>query len=116
MNKMNRTFTAVIWLEERWFVATCPEAGVTSQGKTLESALANLREAVSLHLEDADTREELPTAPSFVTFFTLKTLDPVKAFEELAAWGRKHAKARGFDVSPEKIVEVQHKRRKLSKR
>ena len=113
---MNRNFTAVIWREERWFVATCPEAGVTSQGKALDSALANLLEAVSLHLDNADAREELPTAPSFVTFFTLKIPDPAKAFEELASWGRKHAKARGFDVSPEKIVEVQHERRKLSKR
>ena len=43
------------------FVAQCVEMDVASQGETVEEALANLREALSLHLEDLDA-EELPAA------------------------------------------------------
>lgn len=38
--------------EEGGFVAFNPETGSTSQGETLEEALANLREAVELYLEE----------------------------------------------------------------
>jgi hypothetical protein len=33
-------------------VATCPELGTVSQGATIEDALANLREATELYLEE----------------------------------------------------------------
>lgn len=36
---------------EKYFVARCPELGVTTQGKTLKEAKENLKEAVELHLE-----------------------------------------------------------------
>ena len=36
---------------EKYFVARCPELGVTTQGKTEEEAKKNLKEAVELHLE-----------------------------------------------------------------
>jgi predicted RNase H-like HicB family nuclease len=38
--------------EEGGFVAYNPETGTTSQGDTIEEALANLREAVELYLEE----------------------------------------------------------------
>ncbi len=38
--------------EDDWYVARCLEVEVTSQGKTIESALANLREALELYFED----------------------------------------------------------------
>jgi predicted RNase H-like HicB family nuclease len=44
-------FSALITQEEEWYVARCPEPGVTSQGKDVESARANLREAIELYLE-----------------------------------------------------------------
>lgn len=44
--------TAVIHKEGRWYVAECPEAGTVSQGKTIETALANLKEATELYLEE----------------------------------------------------------------
>ncbi|MBI3661774.1 MAG: type II toxin-antitoxin system HicB family antitoxin [Acidobacteria bacterium] len=44
-------FSALITKEEEWYVARCPELGVTSQGKDVESARANLREAIELYLE-----------------------------------------------------------------
>ena len=40
-----------IWKEGKWYIARVPELGVTTQGRTKESAKRNLREAVQLHLE-----------------------------------------------------------------
>lgn len=37
---------------EGGYTATNPETGTTSQGESLEEALANLREATELHLEE----------------------------------------------------------------
>ena len=38
--------------EEGGYVAYNPDTGTTTQGNTLEEALANLREAVELYLEE----------------------------------------------------------------
>ena len=38
--------------EEGGFVALNPETGTVSQGESIEEALANLREAVELYLEE----------------------------------------------------------------
>jgi predicted RNase H-like HicB family nuclease len=38
--------------EEGGFVALNPETGTTSQGETVDEALANLREATELYLEE----------------------------------------------------------------
>jgi predicted RNase H-like HicB family nuclease len=46
------TFTAVIHREEDLYVATCPELGTVSQGTSIENALANLKEATELYLEE----------------------------------------------------------------
>ena len=51
------TLTAVIEKEGKWFVATCPELGVASQGRTNEEAELMLQEAVELLLEEADEAE-----------------------------------------------------------
>jgi predicted RNase H-like HicB family nuclease len=47
-----QTYTAVVHREETWYVAECPEVGVVSQGKTLDEAVANLKEATELYLEE----------------------------------------------------------------
>ena len=45
--------TAVVMsAEEGGFVALNPETGTTSQGETVEEAIANLREATALYLEE----------------------------------------------------------------
>jgi len=49
---MTRTFTAVLHREGAWYVADCPELGTVSQGSTIEEALANLKEATELYLEE----------------------------------------------------------------
>lgn len=50
-------FTTIINFEERWYIARCVELGVVSQGKTIEEAQENLKEAVELYLEDCPKRE-----------------------------------------------------------
>ncbi|MBC7910460.1 MAG: type II toxin-antitoxin system HicB family antitoxin [Pyrinomonadaceae bacterium] len=47
-----RTFTAILHKEEDLYVAECPEVGTVSQGYTIEEALANLKEATQLYLEE----------------------------------------------------------------
>jgi predicted RNase H-like HicB family nuclease len=47
-----RALTAVLHKEDDLFVAECPEVGTVSQGYTLEEAVANLREATELYLEE----------------------------------------------------------------
>jgi len=45
--------TIKIEAEEEWYVATCLENSIASQGKTIDEAMANLREAIALCHEDA---------------------------------------------------------------
>ena len=65
--KYMQTFTAIIHREEDMFVAECPEVGTASQGAIIEEAVANLKEATQLYLD------EFPIDPkpvrSFVTTF-----------------------------------------------
>jgi predicted RNase H-like HicB family nuclease len=49
-----RTLTAAVSKESEWYVARCLEVEVTSQGETIDEALANLREALELYFEDDD--------------------------------------------------------------
>ena len=48
------TLTAIIYSGEETdvLIAQNPETGTTTQGKTVEEALANLREAVGLYLSE----------------------------------------------------------------
>ena len=48
---MSRRYTAVISKEDDWYVAYCVELVVVSQGRTIEEAQANLKEAVELYVE-----------------------------------------------------------------
>jgi len=50
---MKRPFAATVWREGEWYVSQCLELDVASQGETEEEALANLKEAVELHLESS---------------------------------------------------------------
>ncbi len=52
MQQKTRTFTAVVVKEDDLFVAECPEVGTASQGKTVKEAIANLKEATELYLEE----------------------------------------------------------------
>jgi predicted RNase H-like HicB family nuclease len=61
-----RTFTAVLIKEEDMYIARCPELGTVSQGDTIDSALANLKEATELYLEELseDSLQDLLPAAS----------------------------------------------------
>jgi predicted RNase H-like HicB family nuclease len=50
-------FTAVLRNEEDLYVAECPEVGTVSQGYTIEEAVANLREATELYLDEFPLEE-----------------------------------------------------------
>lgn len=45
-------FTAIISKEDDVYIAKCVEVGTTSQGYTIDEALANLKEATELYLEE----------------------------------------------------------------
>lgn len=68
-----QTFYALVHREEDLYVAFCSEIGTTSQGATPEEALANLREATELYLQDfaAPTR----TGLVFLTTFEVNCPD-----------------------------------------
>lgn len=51
LKHMTYKFTTIIAQEGKWFVARCVELGVVTQGKTIEGAQENLREAVELYLD-----------------------------------------------------------------
>ncbi|MFH1712753.1 MAG: type II toxin-antitoxin system HicB family antitoxin [Candidatus Jacksonbacteria bacterium] len=47
----NYQFMAKIWREDNWFIAQDIFSGVTTQGKSIEKARNNLKEAVELYAE-----------------------------------------------------------------
>jgi len=52
-------FTAAITHEGEWFVARALEVEVTSQGHSIDEALANLREALELYFEGESLPEDI---------------------------------------------------------
>lgn len=79
MTLQNRIKAVIRAGEQSGFVAECVEIPVVTQGATLNEASANLREAVSLHLEGEDLRElGLAPSPSIVVTLELEAL-PAKA-------------------------------------
>ena len=64
---MNVKYNVVIQKEEEWYVAKCLDNSVASQGKTIEEALNNLKEAIELYYED-----EEPVIPKQLLVTTLE--------------------------------------------
>jgi predicted RNase H-like HicB family nuclease len=60
-------FSAVVWREDGLYVALCPEFDVASQGKSVEEALRNLKEALALYLEDEDVEKPSQAEAPIVT-------------------------------------------------
>lgn len=60
------TFTAVVHKENELYVAECPELGTVSQGTSIEQAVANLKEATELYLEEFPPEN---AGPPLVTVF-----------------------------------------------
>jgi predicted RNase H-like HicB family nuclease len=59
--------SAVVRREGRLYVALCPELDVASQGKSVEEALANLKEALELYLEDEDVERPSESEVPLIT-------------------------------------------------
>lgn len=56
-----QSFTAVLHKEEDMYVAECPEVGTVSQGKNIDEAVSNLKEATELYLEEFPAKEKRKT-------------------------------------------------------
>lgn len=63
-------FTIVVQKEENWYVATCLENNIASQGKSIEEAMDNIKEALELYYEDMPVEENV-SLPTFVTTMEL---------------------------------------------
>ena len=65
---MNFIGTIIIKREEEWFVATCIENNIASQGKTIDEATENLKEAIALFYEDElEEKYMLPKEQIYIT-------------------------------------------------
>ena len=61
-----KILTAVLHKEDDMYVAECPEVGTFSQGRTIEAAVNNLKEATELYLEEFPLEKE---SKSIITTF-----------------------------------------------
>ena len=65
---MNFKGTIIIRKEEEWFVAICLENNIASQGKTIDEATENLKEAIALFYEDeSEEKIMLPHEQVYMT-------------------------------------------------
>ena len=53
---MIKNFSAVVHKEEDMYAAECPEVGTVSQGRSVEEAISNLKEAAEIYLEKFSIR------------------------------------------------------------
>jgi len=71
---MSNVFSAIITEEDGMFVVSNPDTGVTSQGSSLDEAVANLKEALELYFEEAGNAKKTTLALSHRSFLTTITL------------------------------------------
>ncbi len=69
---LQHTIKAFIRKGEKYYIAECLEVPVVTQGKTLDEVVANLKEAVALHLEGEDL-EQLGLASNPTLIITMET-------------------------------------------
>lgn len=62
---MRYNHTVAVTQSENWFVAKCLENSIASQGKSMEEALDNLKEALELYYEDNENIIDI--RPTFIT-------------------------------------------------
>jgi predicted RNase H-like HicB family nuclease len=66
-----RNLTVVVYKEDDMYIAECPEVGTVDQGGTIEQAIAGLKEATRLYVEEFPLPETSPR-------FTEKMINPWK--------------------------------------
>lgn len=70
---MHRSIKAFVHKGDNYYVAECLEIAVVTQGKTLDETLANLQEAVALHLEGENLADyDLAPNPSLMVTLELE--------------------------------------------
>ena len=70
---MHRSIKAFVHKGDSHYVAECLEIAVVTQGKTLDETLANLQEAVALHLEGENLADfDLAPNPSLMVTLELE--------------------------------------------
>jgi len=70
---MHHSIKAFVYKGESYYVAECMEIAVVTQGKTLDETIANLQEAVALHLEGENLADfDLVPNPSLLVTFELE--------------------------------------------
>lgn len=74
---LQHTVKAIIHKGDHYYVAECVEIAVVTQGQTVDETLANLREAVALHLEGEDPAQ-FGLAPDPTIVVTME-LEPAHA-------------------------------------
>jgi predicted RNase H-like HicB family nuclease len=57
-----QSFTAIVYKEDDMYIAECPEVGTVDQGETIEQAIAGLKEATRLYLEEFPLPQTSPLA------------------------------------------------------
>ena len=77
MTALQHNIKAFIRKGENHYVAECLEIAVVTQGSTLDETIANLREAVALHLEN-ENPAEFGLAPNPTLLLTME-LEPSNA-------------------------------------
>lgn len=71
---MKKIIQVKIYKGEKYYVAECVDLPVVTQGKTLDQAVENIREAIDLHLE-GENLEDWDIAPDFSILANLE-LEP----------------------------------------
>ena len=72
---MRRSVKAYVYKGDDYYVAECLEIAVVTQGKTLDDTIANLRDAVDLHLEGEDPADfDLIPNPSLLVTLELEPM------------------------------------------
>ena len=70
---MHRSIKVFVHKGESHYVAECLEIAVVTQGRTLDETLANLQEAVALHLEGENPADfDLAPNPSLIVTLELE--------------------------------------------
>jgi len=54
---MSIKYNVIIQKEENWYVAKCIDNNIASQGKTIEEAMTNLKEALELYIQNEDPKQ-----------------------------------------------------------
>jgi len=78
MIAMKRIVQVKIFKGEKYYVAECLDLPVVSQGETLDEVVANIKEAIELHLEGEDLKE-WGILPDFSILINLELLAHAKA-------------------------------------